>query len=312
MKYPPNTVENIETVEAFPLGVGSKLVPLKALATVRVKEAEPTIYRENQKELFEILGKQRHGEEATKDAALIKAKKLVEQWKKSAQGIEARQLGVSVNFEDPAKEVTEARDQLVMAIGLSVLLILITLMMQFGSFWEPLVILVSVPLGFIGVLGSLYIFGSTLSLNSILGVILLNGIAVANSIILVDFIKRLVAKGKEPLEAAIEATRKRLRPILITSLTTILGMMPIAFGMGEGGHILQPLGITVSGGLWVSTLLTLFIVPALYVTNLEWRRSDHALAKRWLKPLGSLIGTFIRPLHPATLKRIKPQKGHSS
>ncbi|MBI3294780.1 MAG: efflux RND transporter permease subunit, partial [Deltaproteobacteria bacterium] len=145
---------------------------------------------------------------------------------------------------------------------------------QFGSLAEPILVLVSVPLGFIGVVLSLYLFKSTVSLNAALGVILLNGIAVANSIILVDFIKRLVAQGLKPREAALQAARTRLRPILITSLTTVLGMLPIALGTGEGGQILQPLGIAVSGGLWVSTILTLFLVPALHVSFLEWRAKE--------------------------------------
>jgi len=132
-------------------------------------------------------------------------------------------------------------------------------------------VLIAIPLGLIGALGALFVFRSTLSLNSILGVILLNGIAVANSIILVDFMKRLVDDGHTPAAAAVIAARKRLRPILITSLTTILGMLPIALGLGEGGKVLQPLGITVSGGLWVSMTLTLFVVPALQVKYLNWK-----------------------------------------
>jgi HAE1 family hydrophobic/amphiphilic exporter-1 len=131
---------------------------------------------------------------------------------------------------------------------------------------------VAIPLGLIGVGLALFAFRSTLSLNSALGVILLNGIAVANSILLVDLLKRLVARGLSPRAAAREAARQRLRPILITSLTTMLGMLPIALGFGEGGRILQPLGIAVSGGLWVSMGLTLFLVPALQVTYLEYRQ----------------------------------------
>ncbi len=103
-----------------------------------------------------------------------------------------------------------------------------------------------------------------------LGVILLNGIAVANSIILVDFLKRLVDAGATPHAAAVEAAKKRLRPIFMTSLTTGLGMMPIAFGFGEGGRILQPLGIAVVGGLAFSMLTTLFVVPSLQVSYLNW------------------------------------------
>jgi HAE1 family hydrophobic/amphiphilic exporter-1 len=161
-------------------------------------------------------------------------------------------------------------DQLVIAILLSIGLIFLILMVQFGDLVHSLLVLVAIPLGLIGVCLSLFIFRSTLSLNSMLGVILLNGIAVANSIILVDFLKQRVNQGLAPAAAALEAAKKRVRPILITSLTTVLGMLPIALGLGEGGRILQPLGIAVSGGLWVSMGLTLFIVPALQVRYLQW------------------------------------------
>ena len=125
------------------------------------------------------------------------------------------------------------------------------------------IVLTAIPTGILGVLLALGLFQSTLSLNSALGIILLNGIAVANSIIMVDFIRVMIAKGHAPKEAAIWASVKRLRPILITSLTTILGMLPIALGLGEGGKVLQPLGLAVAGGLWFSMLFTLYIVPAL-------------------------------------------------
>ncbi len=278
LRYPQNSVDGVESIEAFPLGVGSKIVPLKAMATVKVEEAPPTIYRENLREAFFISGKQNRGQEDTKDVAVVKAHDVVSKWLTSAVGKKAIQSGVAVSFEDAAKDITEAMHQLGIAIGLSVLLIFVTLLIQFGSFIEPILVLVSVPLGFIGVVLSLYVFKSTVSLNAALGVILLNGIAVANSIILVDFIKRLVASGLTPRMAALEAARKRLRPILITSLCTVLGMLPVALGTGEGGHILQPLGIAVSGGLWVSTILTLFLVPALHVSYLEWRH--RAVMKR--------------------------------
>ncbi len=274
LRYPQNLVEGVESIEAFPLGVGSKIIPLKALATIKVEEAPPTIYRENQREAFYLKGRQNRGQEATKDVALAKARDLVGKWETGNEGKKAIASGVSVAFEDPSKDVTEAMEQLGLAIGLSVLLIFVTLLVQFGSLAEPILVLVSVPLGFIGVVLSLYVFKSTVSLNAALGVILLNGIAVANSIILVDFIKRLVAQGLTPRVAALEAAKKRLRPILITSLCTVLGMLPIALGTGEGGHILQPLGIAVSGGLWVSTILTLFLVPALHVSYLEWREPE--------------------------------------
>ena len=144
---------------------------------------------------------------------------------------------------------------------------------QFGSLMNAALVLVAIPLGFIGVAISLYVCGSTLSLNSMLGTILLNGLAVANSIILVDFLQRKVKEGLAPKLAAVEVARARLRPILMTSLTTGLGMLPIALGMGEGGKILQPLGIAVAGGLVFSMVTTLFVVPSLQVSWIEWSRT---------------------------------------
>lgn len=294
LKFPPGLIDTPEAVGAFPVGVGSRLIPLKALVSADVKDAEPTIYREDLRDVYLISGRQNRGEESTKDAALKNTKQFLDEWRLSPQGREAEKLGVSVSSEDPAKDVNEAIAQLGAAIGFSVLLIFLTLLIQFGSVWEPLVILISVPLGFVGVLLSLFAFRSTLSLNAILGVILLNGIAVANSIILVDFMKRLYARGMEPVAAAVEAAKTRLRPILITSLTTILGMLPIALGFGEGGKILQPLGITVSGGLWVSTLLTLFIVPAIYATYLEWRRAETRILHTAAARLSSALAPLVR------------------
>lgn len=121
--------------------------------------------------------------------------------------------------------------------------------------------MLTIPLGFIGALISLFAFQSTLSLNSALGIILLNGIAVNNAILLVEVYTQLLEKGLSSRDALRETCRSRLRPILITSLTTMLGMLPIALGWGDGGKILQPLGIVVAFGLFFSTLMALFIVP---------------------------------------------------
>ena len=120
-----------------------------------------------------------------------------------------------------------------------------------------------------GALISLYVFKSSLSLNSALGIILLNGIAVNNAILMVEVYQRLIAKGLSALDAIRETCRSRLRPILITSFTTMLGMFPIAMGWGDGGKILQPLGIVVCFGLFFSTSFSLLIVPWVLVDRTE-------------------------------------------
>ena len=277
--YPEGALRTAEDLAALPVGIGPKLVPLKALADVRGEDVPPALYREDDRELFLIYGKQHNEADQasakTRPCARKKSRKDVAEWLKArpapvaaASDSDSSSKPV-VAFEDAEIDLHDALRQLATAVGLSILLIFITLVIQFGNVVNALLVLVAVPLGFIGVLASLFVFRSTLSLNSVLGVILLNGIAVANSIILVDFLKRLVDRGFSPVDAAIEAGRKRLRPILITSLTTILAMLPIAAGLGEGGRILQPLGIAVSGGLWVSMGLTLFVVPALQVAYLQ-------------------------------------------
>jgi len=268
---------NAEDISSIPIGLGDKIIPLKALSQVKTVDAIPLIYQENQREMVVISGKQNEGDSSRlAQVRLKKAKDLVENWIKS-QKPEPGSFGASqpiISFEEASPELRDAMSQLCFAVLLSIALIFLILMIQFGNLANALLVLVAIPLGMIGVLVSLFVFRSTLSLNSILGVILLNGVAVANSIILVDFLKQRVNQGLAPRQAALEAARKRIRPIFITSLATILGMLPVALGLGEGGRVLQPLGIAVAGGLWVSMGLTLFIVPSLQVSYLNWKNSQ--------------------------------------
>ena len=157
-------------------------------------------------------------------------------------------------------ELTKAINELIITTLLSLVLIFLVLYLRFSSILHRLIIMLAIPFGILGVFLSLWIFNSTISLNSALGVILLNGITVANSILLVDRILKHVTNGVEVKQAIMLTAKERIRPILMTSIITILGMLPIAFGFGEGGSVLQPLGIAVSGGLWVSLIFTLYVV----------------------------------------------------
>lgn len=261
---------SIDEIGSWSVPFGGKIVPLKALADIKKVPRPPQIRRVNDREVNFVYGKLPKLSRDEAPARRLQATEVVNTWRKD---YEARNPKADerpkVEIEDGEQEITDAITQLSYAIGWSIVLIFLTMVIQFGSLIEPLIVLAAIPLGFVGVLVSLFVFQSSLSLNSALGVILLNGIAVANSIILVDFTKKLVAEGLSPTAAATQAARARLRPILITSLTTVLGMLPIACGLGEGGKVLQPLGIAVAGGLWVSMLLTLFAVPALHVAYLN-------------------------------------------
>ena len=278
LKYPAHRVSSIADLKGLPIGIKNKVLPLSALATVTQIEKPAPTYIEDQSFVNIVEARQAEAKKSQISESRLLATSKVENWKSSnAEVLNKKQL--SIKLTDPDVELNQAIDQLKWAVLLSVVLIFLTMVLQFGDLMHALLVLIAIPLGIIGVLASLWIFSSNLSLNSVLGVILLNGIAVANSVILVDFMKRLVDQGRAPVEAAVYAARVRLRPIVMTSLTTILGMTPIALGMGEGGKILQPLGIAVAGGLWVSMLLTLFLVPSLQVNYMQWKISRGGVKK---------------------------------
>jgi hydrophobic/amphiphilic exporter-1 (mainly G- bacteria), HAE1 family len=281
LRFPEERTQSLEQIQALPIGFEGKLIPLGALAHFSLKPQTPEIYRLNQTSMISITGKMNKVNEGKAKESVALASKIVEEYSQKLQSDPKVAVGdrPSFNLPEVDKELREALDQLKTAVLISALLVFIVMMIQLGDLAQAGLVMVSIPLGIIGVVVSLYIFGSSLSLNSGLGTILLNGIAVANSIILVDFIQKLFTEGRSALEATVVASTTRLRPILMTSLTTVLGMLPIALGLGEGGKILQPLGVAVCGGLWVSSLMTLYIVPALqfqYLKYLETRTKAKA------------------------------------
>lgn len=269
MEVDKSAFKSVRELEGVPVRMGEKIVPLSTFGSMQVEPAKPPMYFVQGEQLLSVYGRYGKGQEPLGRQKLADAKSGFETLR--SQRREAWPMSVTADFVESERELNQAIHQITVALGWSVGLIALILLLQFGSILEMLLVLVAVPLGFIGAFLSLWAFGSTLSLNSVLGIILLNGLAVGNSIILVDFMNRLSQSGLSPVQAAQEAARQRLRPILITSLTTILGMLPIALGAGEGGKVLQPLGISVAGGLWVSMALTLFLVPALHVWLLERR-----------------------------------------
>jgi HAE1 family hydrophobic/amphiphilic exporter-1 len=158
------------------------------------------------------------------------------------------------------------------ALGIAVMLMYLILVMQFGSFLEPLAIMVSLPLSLIGVMLALMITHTTINIMSLIGVILLMGIVAKNAILLIDFAKWAREKDGLPRrEALIQAGAIRLRPIMMTTLALIAGMLPVAMGIGEGAEFRAPLGRAVIGGVITSTLLTLVVIPTFYEILDEWR-----------------------------------------
>ena len=162
------------------------------------------------------------------------------------------------------KEMETSLNSLTFALALAIFLVYIVMASQFESFLHPFVIMFSIPLALIGVIVILFLTGIPLSVVVFLGVIMLAGIVVNNAIVLVDYINHLRRSGLSKLEAIVQAGEVRLRPILMTTSTTVLGLLPMALGLGDGAEIRTPMAITVVAGLISSTLLTLVIIPTVY------------------------------------------------
>jgi len=173
--------------------------------------------------------------------------------------------GVSISFGGDAEGQQEVFGQIFAALGVAVLLMYLILVVQFGSFLDPLAIMMSLPLSLIGVMLSLAVTNYTINLMSLIGVILLMGLVAKNAILLIDFAKWAREERGMPLrESLIEAGAIRLRPILMTSFALIAGMLPIALGTGEGAAFRAPMGVAIIGGIITSTFLTLLVIPTFY------------------------------------------------
>ena len=211
----------------------------------------------------------------TQGRALNEALKDIEARLPSAVPLPA---GYIINAGGQSEDQKQVFGQMLAAMGLAILLMYFVLVVQFGSFLEPLAIMLSLPLSLIGVMLALLVSGSTLNLMSLIGVILLMGIVAKNAILLVDFAKWSEESGKSRRDAIIEAGRVRLRPILMTTFALIAGMVPIAIGAGEGADFRAPLGRAVIGGVITSTILTLLVIPTFYevLTELrDWLAAAH-------------------------------------
>lgn len=171
----------------------------------------------------------------------------------------------STSLSGVSKEFTESSNSLIFAFLLALVLIFLVLAAQFESFSDPLIIMLTVPLALAGGVLSLWFFGQTLNIFSQIGVIVLVGIVTKNGILIVEFANQRRASGLEKREAVIDAAGQRFRPILMTSLATILGALPIALALGEASTSRIPMGIVIIGGLTFSLILTLYVIPALYL-----------------------------------------------
>ncbi len=173
---------------------------------------------------------------------------------------------------------------------------------QFESFIHPLTILLSVPLAVVGALISLLLFGQTMNIYSQIGLIMLIGLVTKNAILIVEYSNQLRQKGQELLEAVVSASAIRLRPILMTSFSTVFGILPIAIGLGAGAEARRPLGIAVVGGVLFSTFMTLLLVPVMY-TLLARFTKESAIGEEEAAPMEMAEEVKVTSLHTPHLAR---------
>ncbi len=240
---------------SLPIMTARGVVPLSSVAELGVRRGPASIQREGQERVLALVGGL--GERPLSA--------VIEDLEVRLAAIELPQ-GFSIEIGGEAREQDKTFAGLKIGVVLAILLVFAVMAVQFESLRYPLLVMSAVPFGFVGVVVALALTGTTFSLNAFLGSIVLVGIAVNNAIVLVDAANQLRhEEGLDATSAIIEAGRRRLRPILMTTATTVLGMLPIALAIGEGAEIQAPLARVVLGGLTVSALITLVLLPALYV-----------------------------------------------
>ncbi len=240
---------------------GAVPIPLSAIADLIVTEGPSEIRRVNQQRTALITANLRDTDLATASAGIVEALQMME-----------LPPGFTFNLAGQNREMKTSLDSLLLAFALALFLVYIVMASQFESLVQPFLIMMTVPLALIGVIAVLWMTGMPISIMVFLGLIILAGIVVNNAIVLIDYINTLRDRGLDKTTAIIEAGRARIRPIFMTTLTTVLGLVPMALGLGEGAEIRAPMAVTVIVGLTSSTLLTLVVIPLLYFQFVGERR----------------------------------------
>ncbi len=246
------SIDDIENIVLY--GGSGQPVKLKEVAEVREEFAAPTIERENRQRVITV--KSSLGAGVALGEVLQQVNRLVAEYPTPD--------GVALEVGGTVEDQGDAFSDLLTLFGLIVILVYIVMATQFESLKFPFIIMFTIPFAFTGVFLALWLTSTPLSLIALIGAIMLVGIVTKNGIVMVDYMNLLIERGSGVFDAVIAGGKSRLRPVLMTSFTTILGMVPLAIGSGEGSETWQPMGIAVIGGLTFSTILTLFIVPVLY------------------------------------------------
>ena len=246
---------DVESVKTMKLRTSAGVfVELQDVADVTIAKSQTSIRRSDQAAAVAFFLKYQNEESLSSISA--KVDKAIEKVKTPSE--------TAIVFSGDRELYENAKNDMYLAVALAVVLVYIVMAAQFESLRYPFIMMFSVPLMIIGVAISLWITNTLLGVTAVIGILVLVGIVVNNGIVLVDYINQKKAEGHSTYDAILISGQDRLRPILMTALTTMLGLIPLALGIGEGTEINQPMAIVVIGGLFTSTLLTLFIVPIIY------------------------------------------------
>ena len=269
VRYAEPFRESIEDVENITLYTAmGRPIKLKEVATISEDFASPTIERENRQRIITVKGSVGAG--VALGDAVNEVNTIIKDYETPT--------GITLMLGGSVEDQGEAFSDISALLVLIIILVYIVMATQFESLLYPFIIMFTIPFAMSGVFIALWMTNTPLSIIALIGAIMLVGIVTKNGIVMVDYMNLLVERGKSVADAVIEGGKSRLRPVLMTSLTTVLGMVPMAMGIGEGSEIWQPMGVAVVGGLVVSTFLTLFIVPSLYAM-LEGRKERNAERK---------------------------------
>lgn len=248
-----NNIKDIKLTYADKEG-NEKTTKLSEVAEISDSESMNSITRSDQKRYIKVSGTLKDG--YTNTDVSNKAKAVFDDYKLPD--------GCSIEYSGSNESTMEAVNQMLLMMLLGVILIYLIMVAQFQSLKSPFIIMFTIPLAFTGGFLGLLITGFDVSVVALLGFVMLCGIIVNNGIVLVDYINNLRLEGKERREAIVEAGKTRMRPILITAITTVLGLSTMALGIGTGSEIMQPIAIVCIGGLLYATIMTLYIVPVIY------------------------------------------------
>ncbi len=256
VRFKKQSRDSLDDIENIPiLTPMNQMVRLDQVASISRGEGPIQIDRENQARVVTVLANI-----AGRDLGSV-----VKDIKQRIGGVErGLPSGYFIEFGGQYEDMQEAFVIMAAAFALAILLVYMIMASQFESFRHPFVIMFTIPLALFGVVVALLVSGKPISLPVLIGFIMLGGIAVNNGIVMVDYINQLKRRGVEKKEAILQACTVRLRPVLITAFTTILGMLPMALSTSQGAEMRAPMAITVVGGLIATTLLTLFVIPIMY------------------------------------------------